>query len=404
MTIIAHQEKTKQINAWLEQGKIQCEARLPNGVVKSYLPIAPYGDIVTSPVVTKAPMGQHLVMWGTRSQGDYGIEVAILAPKGDILSHTSLAQDIGGFNSSLSVDTYNNKITAAWVNQNQAVESLKFTYDNQNFTIEERQEYDFALPVENAQLKVASSEDNAAIFFQTLNDEEKYSWAIKNGDVETIVNTSFDMGMGSWTLAPDGSLVGVTEILNEGFENKLCILKLDAKQDMLHHIIETSDEIKEAQWPLITIDENQVNLLFSARLDDDHYQTCHSQYTLNGEEFSPIGDFRFLGKESDSPIETNELKVISSHLFSHVMNELNNHEHLADLGFALQSLSETYGQLDNFVQVDYKSDAATRIIQINRAFDSNVATENSYETYVLDPHNVSQSLLEFFDYIYTDFS
>lgn len=405
MTIIAHQEKAKHINAWLDQGKIQCEARLPNGLVQSYTPIDSSGNIVTSPVVTKSAMGHHIVMWGSRTENDYAIEVAVVAPQGEILPQATLGQNINGFDSSLSADIHNNKITVAWVNQNQAVESLKFAYEGESFRIEEQQEYDFALPIENAQLKVAAfSEEDATIFFQTLDDDDKYSWAIKNGDTETIVNTAFDIGMGSWTLAPDGSFVGVTEILNEGFENKFCALKLDANQNILHQVIEMPHEIQEAQWPLISADDNQLNLVFSARLEDDSYQTCHNQYLLNGKEISPMSDFRFLGKESHRPIETSELKIISQDAFSHVVHELNNHEHLADLGLALQSLSENYGPFNDFVQVDYKSDAYTRVIQINKPLNTETSTDIPYATFEIDPNNASQSILEFFDYIYTDFS
>ncbi len=405
MTIITHQEKTKQITAWLEQGEIHWETRLPNGVIHTHMPIITKGTVATSPASIKMSPTQHLIIWGAEYREGYAIEATVITNDNNVLPYVSLSHNNNGFDSSFAFTSHDNKVMLAWINTDQAVESMQISYNDKSFVIENQQEYDFALPIENAQLRIAAShEGRFTLFFQTLDDNEHYSWAIKSHNQEALIKSDFDLGMASWAISHDGDITGVAEILNEGLEDKLFVINLDSEGLQQHKIVFTPQEVIEAQWPQITAGTNEGNITFSARLQDNQYQTYYNEYNLKNIEDPNIHSFKPFGAITDTPIETDELAIISDNLVANIMSELSNNEHLADLGFVLQTLSENYGQFDDFIHVDYNSDASTRIVQVDISALDDIPLEKLHETFVLNSYNTSQYVLDFFDYIQTDFS
>ncbi len=406
MPIIAHQEKTKTIAAFLKEGQIHWETKLPNGVTRSHNPIIPEGEIITPPAVAKLNANEHFIMWGSYRDGKHSIEICAISPKDEISSFTSLDYNGTGYSSSLALHSHADNIVLAWINNSQAVESLKMAYNGENFSVVEQQEYDFALPIEKAQIRVTASEEgNTALFFQTLSDSDQLSWAVKTPTQEVIVESDFDLGMAGWDMTRDGSIIGVAEILNEGLEDKLYMVKLTEDGKLQDDVISTPKEVLEAQWPQVSSgDDNEIIVTFSARLPENQYQTYSYETAFQTSE-TPY-DFKSFGDVTVKPVDTDELAIISDSFVANIVTELNSNDYLADLGFVLQALSENYGSFSDFIHVDYNSDASTRIIQINMPLEQETPLEELpyAETFVLNPYNASPAILDFFDYIHTDFS
>ncbi len=415
MAIITSQEKTKTINAWLKEGQIHWETKLPNGVIRTHEPLSSSGDILTAPTVVKLQGQQHALLWATAKGDDYTIDVCNISTDDKVFPTTSLNHEGYGHSSSLMADSFDNNIALAWINDNGAIETMQIAYDGKDFSVSHKQEHDFALPIENAQIRVVcSSANDFSLFFQTLDDNNQLSWAIKTPTQEAILQTDFHLGMGDWDMDSQGNVMGVTEILDEGLENKFFMIKLGTDDSFTSDLITAPAEVLEAQWPQVSLGNNEATIAFSARLQDNLHQTYYVESPLqsnHGEE--PAYVFNPFGSPAQAPIETDNLTIISNDVLAGVMMELNSHDHLADLGFALQALSENYGNFSDFVHVDYNSDASMRIIQINppseegRISDMDVDTDTdstAADTFVLNPYNASQSILDFFDYIHTDFA
>ncbi len=418
MAIITSQEKTKTINAWLKEGQIHWETKLPNGVVRTHEPLSSSGDILTAPTVVKLQGQHYALLWATAQGHDYTIDVCNISADDKVFSTSSLTHEGYGHSSPLIADSFDNNIALAWVNDNGAIETMLIAYDGKDFSVSHKQEHDFALPVENPQIHViCASENDFSLFFQTLDDNNQLSWAIKTPTQEAILQTDFHLGMGDWDIDSQGNVMGVTEILDEGSENKFFMIKLGADDSFTSDLITTPPEVLEAQWPQISLSNNEATIAFSARLQGNLHQTYYVESLLQGNgQSSSYGEesayvFKAFGSLAQTPIETGNLTIISNDELAGVMMELNSHDHLADLGFALQAISENYGNFSDFVHVDYNSDASMRIIQINPPIAQNNISDDdaavdstAVNTFVLNPYNASQSILDFFDYIHTDFA
>lgn len=377
--------------------EIYWQYNMPNGRLLTSA-IQSENDIITEPTFVKNIDNSSLILWGAANDNGHFIEGVQITSRGLSSAPFILSETISGIESEIVAKTIDGYTKLAWINQEHAIESVSIISENGQLSSAYLEESDFALPIENAQIEIIPSHFGGnIILFQTLNDDGFYSWAVKSGDVELVIDTNVHMGMGSWAVGPSGQIFGVTEILDENLQNSLSFVSITDDMQQEQQFIKTDDHIIEAQWPHLAINNHQVDILFSARDDSGNHQVINSFGSidhLNTDhfEYMPVGHFM------EDPIEASHGAYFTTSAVENVIYELSQHDNFAELGLSLSHLSEQPdASLDQFIRVDYNSDATTRIIHVD---DGHGDFAHAYE---ISYHDVSGHILDFFDYIHTDF-